>query len=83
MLGINNFTKVYKNGKKAVDNLSLSISPGDIFGFIGPNGAGKTTTLRAVAGILDFKEGEILIDGISIKEDPVACKKKQDRKSVV
>lgn len=77
MLGINNFTKVYKNGKKAVDNLSLSISPGDIFGFIGPNGAGKTTTLRAVAGILDFKEGEILIDGISIKEDPVACKKKQ------
>ena len=76
MLKIKNFTKIYKGGKKAVDNLSLNISPGDIYGFIGHNGAGKTTTLRAVAGILDFKEGEILIDGVSIKDDPVACKKK-------
>ena len=76
MLRIKNFTKIYKGGKKAVDNLSLSLSPGDIYGFIGHNGAGKTTTLKAVSGILDFKEGEILIDGFSIKDNPVECKQK-------
>jgi ABC-2 type transport system ATP-binding protein len=75
MLSIQNFSKSYKGGKKAVDNLSLEVSAGDIFGFIGHNGAGKTTTLRAVVGVLDFEEGDILIDGKSIKIDPVGCKK--------
>ena len=75
MLSIKNLSKTYKGGKKAVDNLSLDIKAGDIYGFIGHNGAGKTTTIRAVAGVLDFEEGEILIDGISVKDDPVACKK--------
>lgn len=75
MLEIVNFSKVYKGGKKAVDNLNLRVEKGDIYGFIGHNGAGKTTTIRAIAGILDFQEGDILIDGISVKQDPVACKK--------
>ncbi|HHU72024.1 MAG TPA: ABC transporter ATP-binding protein [Clostridiales bacterium] len=76
MLEIKNFSKSYNKDKKAVDNLSLKVDSGDIYGFIGHNGAGKTTTLRAIAGILEFEEGDILIDGLSIKEDPVACKKK-------
>ena len=76
MLTITNFSKSYKKGKKAVDNLNLEIANGDIFGFIGHNGAGKTTTIRAIVGVLDFEEGDILIDGISIKKDPVACKKR-------
>ncbi len=75
MLSIRNFSKTYKGGKKAVDNLNLEIEGGDIYGFIGHNGAGKTTTIRAIAGVLEFEEGDILIDGISIKEDPVACKR--------
>jgi ABC-2 type transport system ATP-binding protein len=75
MLSIKNFTKIYTKGRCAVDNLSLKINAGEIYGFIGHNGAGKTTTLRAAAGILDFEEGEILVDGISIKENPVACKR--------
>lgn len=75
MLEIRNYSKTYKGGKRAVDNLSLTIEKGDIFGFIGHNGAGKTTTLKAVAGILDFDEGEILIDGTSLKQNPIACKK--------
>ena len=75
MLKINKFTKSYKSDKKAVDQLNLEVKSGDIFGFIGHNGAGKTTTIRAIAGVLDFEEGEITIDGISIKKDPVACKK--------
>lgn len=74
MLTIKHFTKSYKGGKKAVDDLSLVVERGDIYGFIGHNGAGKTTTIRAVVGVLDFEEGEIEIDGISIKKDPVACK---------
>lgn len=74
MLTIHNFTKTYKGGKKAVDNLSLTIEAGDIYGFIGHNGAGKTTTIRAVVGVIDFEEGEILVDGKSIKEYPKACK---------
>lgn len=75
MLKIENFSKSYKSGKKAVDRLCLKINSGDIFGFIGHNGAGKTTTIRAIAGVLDFEEGDILIDGVSIKKDPVQCKK--------
>lgn len=75
MLKIVNFSKTYKSNKKAVDNLSLDINKGDIFGFIGHNGAGKTTTIKAIAGILDFEDGDILIDGMSIKKEPVACKK--------
>ena len=75
MLKIEQLTKVY-GGKKAVDNLSLHIQPGEIYGFIGHNGAGKTTTLKSVVGILQFDEGEITIDGISIREQPLACKKK-------
>ena len=75
MLRIEHFTKSYGKGKPAVSDLNLHVAPGDIFAFIGPNGAGKTTTLRAVAGIHDFEGGDILIDGVSIKADPLACKK--------
>ncbi len=75
MLKIEHLTKVY-GGKKAVDDLSLHIQPGEIYGFIGHNGAGKTTTLKSVVGILQFDEGEITIDGISIREQPLVCKKK-------
>ena len=75
MLKINNLTKTY-GAKKAVDNLTLHIAPGEIYGFIGHNGAGKTTTLKSVCGILDFDSGEILIDGMSIKSAPVECKRK-------
>ncbi len=74
MLQINSLTKTYGD-KKAVDNLTLHIQPGEIYGFIGHNGAGKTTTIKSCCGILQFEEGEILIDGISIKDDPIACKK--------
>ena len=74
MLEIKNLTKTFGE-KTAVDHLSLKIEPGEIYGFIGHNGAGKTTTLKSVAGILQFDEGEIKIGGISIKEDPIACKK--------
>ncbi len=76
MLKITNFSKSYKSDKKAVDRISLEVKSGDIFGFIGHNGAGKTTTIRSVVGVLDFEEGEITIDGVSIKKDPVACKQK-------
>lgn len=75
MLKIEGLTKRYGE-KKAVDNLSLHIHKGEIFGFIGHNGAGKTTTLKAVCGILQFEEGGIYIDGVSIKADPTACKRK-------
>ena len=75
MLKIQNLTKTYKGGKKAVDGLHLTVSAGDIFGFIGHNGAGKTTTLKCVAGILDFDGGEIYVDGKSVKDSPVECKK--------
>lgn len=74
MLDIKGLTKCYGE-KKTVDDLSLHIAPGTIYGFIGHNGAGKTTTLRSVAGILDFDEGEILIGGLSIKADPIGCKR--------
>ena len=75
MLQIKNFTKIYSNGKIAVDNISLNVESGDIFAFIGPNGAGKTTTIKSVVGINDFDKGEILIDGIDIVKKPVDCKK--------
>lgn len=75
MLSIKNFTKVYPNGKVAVDNISLEVENGDIFAFIGPNGAGKTTTIKSVVGINDFTKGEILIDGMNIAEKPIDCKK--------
>ena len=74
MLEIKNLTKVYKGGKKAVDNLSLKVSAGDIYGFIGHNGAGKTTTIKCVVGIHDFDEGDIYVDGISVKEDSIKSK---------
>ncbi|MBP5209359.1 MAG: ABC transporter ATP-binding protein [Clostridia bacterium] len=73
MLLIKDFSKKYGD-KVAVDRLTLHIAPGEIYGFIGHNGAGKTTTLKACAGILGFEEGEIEIDGKSIKSEPLACK---------
>lgn len=75
MLKIDHFIKSYGD-KKAVDDLSLHILPGEIYGFIGHNGAGKTTTLKSVAGIMQFDQGEILVDGVSMKKEPMACKKK-------
>lgn len=75
MLNITHFSKSYGD-KKAVDDLTLHILPGEIYGFIGHNGAGKTTTLKSIVGILQFDGGEILVDGVSIKDDPIACKKK-------
>ncbi len=74
MLKIEHLTKKYDQ-KKAVDDLSLHIQPGEIYGFIGHNGAGKTTTIKACTGILQFDEGEIYIDGLSVKENPLACKR--------
>ena len=74
MLCIQHLTKRYGE-KKAVDDLSLHIAPGEIYGFIGHNGAGKTTTLKAVVGILPFEEGEITINGVSVKTDPLTCKR--------
>ena len=75
MLTIKNLTKKYGD-KVAVDNLSLEIAPGEIYGFIGHNGAGKTTTIKSCCGIIGFDDGEILIDGVSIKDKPLECKGK-------
>ena len=75
MLKINNLSKIYGD-KKAVDNLTLHIQKGEIYGFIGHNGAGKTTTIKSCCGILEFDEGEIFIDVVSIKENPMLCKEK-------
>ena len=75
MLEIKNYSKSYGEEKKAADNVSLTVMSGDIYGFIGHNGAGKSTTIRAVVGVLDFTEGEILIDGHSVKSEPMECKK--------
>ena len=75
MLEIRHYSKSYAEGKKAADDVSLTVEAGDIYGFIGHNGAGKSTTIRAVVGVLDFTEGEILIDGHSVKDDPMACKR--------
>ena len=76
MLQIKHYTKQYSaGGPKAVDDLSLHIRPGEIYGFLGHNGAGKTTTIKACCGILDFTEWEILINGMSIRKQPMECKK--------
>ena len=74
MLEFRDYSKTYPGGKRAVDHFSLRVEPGELYGFIGPNGAGKTTSLSAAAGVLDFSEGDILIDGRSIKSEPIACK---------
>ena len=75
MLEIRHYTKSYGIEKKATDDVSLTVESGDIYGFIGHNGAGKSTTIRAVVGVLDFEEGEIYIDGHSVKKEPMECKK--------
>ena len=75
MLKIEHLTIIYGD-KKAVDDLSIHIRPGEIYGFIGHNGAGKTTTLKACCGILKYDSGEITVDGISVKQDPIKCKSK-------
>lgn len=75
MLKIEHLTKIYGD-KKAVDDLSLHIRSGEIYGFIGHNGAGKTTTLKACCGILQYDSGEIMVDGVSMKHDPIICKGK-------
>jgi ABC-2 type transport system ATP-binding protein len=75
MLDIRNYSKSYAEGKKAADDVSLTVMSGDIYGFIGHNGAGKSTTIRAVVGVLDFTEGEIFIDGHSVKDEPMECKR--------
>lgn len=75
MLRIEHLTKIYGE-KAAVDNLSLHIRPGEIYGFIGHNGAGKTTTIKSCCGILQFDEGEIFIDGANLKDEPLKCKQK-------
>ena len=76
MLELKNVTKAYNKGSvKAVDSLSMTVNDGEIFGFLGPNGAGKTTSIRMLTGILQPDEGELLLDGISIKERPIAAKR--------
>ncbi len=75
MLEIKNLTKTYKGGKTAVDDLSLTVRAGDIYGFIGHNGAGKTTTIKAVVGIHDFDKGEIRVDGKDVRTQSLECKK--------
>ena len=74
MLKLQDFSKTYRGGKKAVSGLTLTVAPGDICGFIGRNGAGKTTTIRCIAGVLDFEGGNILVNGHSIRREPLACK---------
>lgn len=76
LLKIEHLTKTYPGGKTAVQDLSLSVLPGDIYGFIGHNGAGKTTTIKAVVGILEADCGEIVIDGVSLRLDPLGCKRR-------
>ena len=75
ILEIRHYSKAYGDGKKAADDVSLSVRSGDIYGFIGHNGAGKSTTIRAVVGVLDFSEGDIFIDGHSVKDEPMECKR--------
>ncbi len=75
MLEIRHFSKSYGGGKQAADDVTLTVESGDIYGFIGHNGAGKSTTIRAVVGVLDFTEGEIYIDGHSVRTEPIACKR--------
>lgn len=75
ILEITNFSKSYSKENKAVDDISLNVEAGDIFGFIGHNGAGKSTTIRALVGVLDYEEGTIKIDGHDVKNEPMQCKK--------
>ena len=75
ILDIRHYSKSYGTDKRAADDVSISVMSGDIYGFIGHNGAGKSTTIRAVVGVLDFTEGEIYIDGHSVKTEPLACKR--------
>ena len=76
MLSIKNISKTYrKSNVKAIDNISLDIKEGDIFGFIGPNGSGKSTTIKCITGIHSYDEGEIIFNGVSIKDNPNVCKK--------
>ena len=75
MLDIKGYSKSYGGDKKACEDVTIAVESGDIYGFIGHNGAGKSTTIRAVVGVLDFDEGEIYIDGHSVKDDPMACKR--------
>ncbi len=75
MLKINNLTKYYGKTFKAVDDLSLHVKAGEIYGFIGHNGAGKSTTIKSIVGAIDFEQGDILINSLSIKDNPVECKK--------
>ena len=75
MIEIKNVSKTYNGKKKALDKVSFTVNDGEIFAFIGHNGAGKTTLIKSIAGILEFNEGDILINGKSIKKDPIACKK--------
>lgn len=75
MLEIRHYSKSYGGDKKAADDVNLTVDSGDIYGFIGHNGAGKSTTIRAVVGVLDFTEGDIFIDGHSVKDEPIECKK--------
>lgn len=75
MLKITNLTKTYSSGVRAVDDLTLTVNPGEIYGFIGHNGAGKSTTIKAVVGALAFEQGEIYINGVSMKDKPIECKK--------
>ncbi len=75
MLKVQNYSKSYGGETKAADNVTLDVESGDIYGFIGHNGAGKSTTIRAIVGVLDFTEGDIYIDGHSVKDEPLECKK--------
>ena len=75
MIEIKNVTKIYNNTKKAIDKISFTVDSGEIFAFIGHNGAGKTTTIKSIVGILDFEEGDILINNKSIKTNEIECKK--------
>lgn len=77
MLEIKNVSKTYRNAQvKAIDSINLTIEDGDIYGFIGPNGAGKSTMIKCITGIHPFEEGDILLDGVSILKDPLACKRR-------
>lgn len=74
MLDIKNFTKVYPNGKVGAENINLEVKEGDLFAFIGPNGAGKTTTIKSIVGINEISDGDILLNGVSVKTDPMKVK---------
>lgn len=75
MIEISNLTKIYENGKTALDNISLKILPGEICGYIGTNGAGKTTTIKIITGMLEFNSGSVLVSGLNVKKNPVEVKK--------